>query len=149
MGPGDGYVDAAAELNGSAPATPSLMAEAMAAIGVTHVRPRDDRQLLVDLLRAATAPDIGRPRPRWAHTMALLHHGAGVSQALCRAAGLDPDEEAGGGPPDLNLTAVCRECGVVAADEDCCCVVCGEDVVVVDGLGSAETLLSWLGAEGP
>lgn len=87
-------------------------AEALAEIGVLVlelVRRLEAREDPFDAVRAeiphitATAadavrhvvlyPPVGNQRgPRWSHVGAALGHGSGVSQALCRACGVDPDE---------------------------------------------------------
>ena len=72
--------------------------------GLAHVTVDSDRDLLRRLVE-----NIGTDRPpraRWAHVVQQLGHGSGVSIAICKALGLDPDEEVG------TLTVeTCTECG--------------------------------------
>jgi hypothetical protein len=58
-----------------------------------HVRIADDLDLLRTLVQ-----NIGRgrePAPRWVHVRDCIGHGSTVSHAICRALGVDPDEEVG------------------------------------------------------
>jgi hypothetical protein len=60
---------------------------------LAHVRIGDDLDLLRTLVR-----NIGHgrePAPRWVHVRDCIGHGSTVSHAICRALGLDPDEEVG------------------------------------------------------
>lgn len=61
--------------------------------GLAHADVASDRDLLRKLIE--NIGDGLGPFPRWSHVSALVGHGSGVSQAICRALDLDPDEVIG------------------------------------------------------
>lgn len=60
--------------------------------GMGHVSGAD-----VDLVRRIIDNGLGwqRNEPRWAWVARLTGHGSGVSEAICRVVGVDPDETGG------------------------------------------------------
>jgi hypothetical protein len=60
--------------------------------GLDHVDVDPDRDLLRRALLALRPRRGEGPSPRWSLVRNALHHGSGVSQAICLALGIDPDE---------------------------------------------------------
>lgn len=111
--------------------------------GLAHVTIDTDRELLRTLIE--NIGDNRTEKPRWAHVKDALGHGSGVSQSICRALGLDPDEQVG--------ALACAECGAPEVLCECddgldeldeACDQCGwvncECETEPDGLSPAEKL---------
>jgi hypothetical protein len=60
---------------------------------LSHVTVDSDLDLLRRLVRLIGHERL--PAPRWSHVSQSLGHGSGVSSAICRALGFDPDEIVG------------------------------------------------------
>ena len=87
---------------------------------LARVHIASDRELLRALVRSVGRD--GERRPRWSHVGAVLGHGAGVSQAICRALDLDPHEVLGTDPEaDVVDVLVPMGDGVEAVE----CPACG------------------------
>lgn len=91
--------------------------------GLGHVEVASDRDMLRKLVEGIGSERP--PAPRWAHVMARLGHGSGVSAGICRALDLDPDEIVGVTAEecegcerdDVGTLSGCSECGARLCDD--------------------------------
>jgi hypothetical protein len=125
--------------------TTTIRDHVLARPDLAHVRIGDDLDLLRTLVQ-----NIGHgrePAPRWVHVRDCIGHGSTVSYAICRALGLDPDEEVGTEREDVECERCdYEECIASGASEPPDCPPIGAHV---DGCRMADALLSLMDAPPP
>ena len=95
----DGLLERVRRLRDAAANGATVRASVLAHPNLAHVTVDTDVALLRRTVLAAGRRQIP-PRAQWSVVSALLSHGSGVSWAICKALGLDPDEIVGTMPDE-------------------------------------------------